>query len=131
MRHGVLALLLVVSAVSARAHDTWIKPRAFRVAIGAPLVVDMTSGMGFPALDHAPEAERLATAKVRLQGRVHDIEGKARGSHALVLTARPRAAGIAAVYVLSRPARRGGRLVRAARSGRRFRASACCSSATA
>lgn len=103
MRQGVLALLLVVSAVSARAHDTWIKPRAFRVAIGAPLVVDMTSGMGFPALDHAPEAERLATAKVRLQGRVHDIEGKARGAHALVLTARPSAAGIAAVYVSTRP----------------------------
>jgi uncharacterized GH25 family protein len=103
VRQGILALLLVASALSARAHDTWIQPRASRLAPGAPLVVDMTSGMGFPALEHAPEPERLATAKLRVQGRVLDIEQKARGAQALVLTARPSPGGIAAVFVSTRP----------------------------
>jgi uncharacterized protein DUF4198 len=102
-RPAVAAALFLLVAHAANAHDTWIAPRAFRVASGATLTVDMTSGMGFPALEYAPEAARIESAGVRLQGRVLDFGGRTRGARALVLTARPDASGLAAIFVSTKP----------------------------
>jgi len=93
------ALLALVLAVPASAHDTWLRPHAFRVAPGATLRLDLTSGGAFPELDWAPEPERLDLARVRLVGVTADIPRGVRGEHALLLTTPLRAAGVAAVWI--------------------------------
>jgi uncharacterized GH25 family protein len=95
---GVLAW-----AASAVAHDTWLRPHAFRVAPGATLRLELTSGGAFPDLDWAPEPERLSAARVRLVGVTADVPKGVRGEHALVLTTPARAAGVAAVWVSTKP----------------------------
>jgi len=98
-----LALALVLLAGGAQAHDTWLLPRSFRAGPGATLLVELTSGMSFPDLDHAPEAQRLAVAKLRLVGQTTEIQKPERGEHALALTALVRYAGLAAVWVSTKP----------------------------
>ncbi len=102
-RRLAVTATLVLASVTAEAHDTWLAPRSFHVAPGRPIVVDMTSGMVFPDLDHAPEAQRLAIARMRLGGRLLDISNKARAAHALVLTAPLAMNGLAAVFFSTRP----------------------------
>ncbi len=103
MKRLALTLTLALGAGAVRAHDTWIAPRAFRAGPGATLLVEMTSGMSFPDLDHAPEPQRLAVAKLRLVGQTTDIQKPERGEHALALTALVRYAGLAAVWVSTKP----------------------------
>lgn len=103
MRRLALALVAGLWATAALAHDTWLMPRAFRVSPGASLLLELTSGGEFPALDWAPEPERLKLARVRLLGEEADIARRERGPHALVLTTPVRAAGLAAAWISTKP----------------------------
>ena len=94
-----------VSLVSAAlaAHDTWLLPSAMAVAPGSTVTLDLTSGMAFPALDHAIEADRLDTASFRLRGKTSNISKRDAGKQALKLTATLGENGIAAVWAESKP----------------------------
>ena len=56
--------LLLLFALSPRliAHDTWLAPTAYRLAMPGPVALSLTSGMEFPKLDHAIAADRVAEA---------------------------------------------------------------------
>ena len=92
---------LLASATSA--HDTWLLPRALLVARGAGVTLDLTSGMGFPELDHAIEAGRIEAAHVRLAGRVWEFSGRTREKHSLRLTQRLQGEGVAVAWVALAP----------------------------
>ena len=49
------------------AHDTWMTPERGSVSPGTALTLDMTSGMAFPALDHAIDPDRIERAFCRLK----------------------------------------------------------------
>lgn len=103
MRRFALAVVAVAWAGSAAAHDTWLQPHAFRLAPGASLRLELTSGGAFPELDWAPEPERLSAARVRLVGVTAEVGKGVRGEHALVLTTPLRAAGVAAAWISTKP----------------------------
>jgi uncharacterized GH25 family protein len=96
------ALLLLLLAGRANAHDTWLLPDRFRVAKGESLGFGLTSGMDFPAPETAVAADRLLSRSFRLAERVESLTpGKA--DLALRLSAAAAAEGIAAVWVATRP----------------------------
>jgi uncharacterized GH25 family protein len=103
MTKRLTAAVICLVASAALAHDTWILPASGSVRPGAALSFDITSGMAFPALDHAIAADRLAAASFRLQGKTSEIRSLAAGAHALRLTATPGENGIAAVWAESKP----------------------------
>jgi uncharacterized GH25 family protein len=103
MTKRFVAILICLAASAALAHDTWILPASGSVKPGAALSFDITSGMAFPALDHAIAADRLAAASFRLGGKTSDILSLAAGAHALRLTATLGENGIAAVWAESKP----------------------------
>lgn len=88
---------------AALSHDTWLLPRG---AAGDPPFVaslDLTSGMGFPKLDHAVQPDRIAKARIRLNGRSTNITDLALSAKSLVLRASIDAPGVAAIWVESKP----------------------------
>ena len=97
------ALLLLLVAGRANAHDTWLLPDPFRVAKGESLGFGLTSGMDFPSPEAAVAADRLLIRRLRLAGRTSDLTlGRAAGK-ALRLSATTAAEGIAAIWVATRP----------------------------
>lgn len=103
MTKRILTILTCLAASSALAHDTWILPASGSVRPGTALSFDITSGMAFPALDHAIATDRLAAASFRLRGKTSDIPSRAAGAHALKLTATLSESGIAVVWAESKP----------------------------
>ena len=103
MTKRIVAILICLAASSALAHDTWILPASGSVRPGAALSFDITSGMAFPALDHAITADRLAAASFRLRGKTSNISKRDAGKQALKLTATLGENGIAAVWAESKP----------------------------
>jgi uncharacterized GH25 family protein len=98
----ISALVLLLLAGRANAHDTWLLPDRFRVAKGDSLSFGLTSGMDFPSAETAVVADRLLSRSLRLAGRVYSLTpGKA--DEALRLSAPAPAEGIATVWVATRP----------------------------
>ena len=96
-------VLLALGTREARAHDTWIAPRKLRVEAAQPIVLDVTSGGAFPALDYAIRPERVARAGVRLRGRITPIEEKQRLLHSLRMTVKAPGNGIAVIFLTLPP----------------------------
>ncbi len=94
----ILAFGLALAA-PASAHDTWIAATPSMVPVGGKVVVDLTSGMAFPALDYAVRAERIERARLRLAGKVSQITKKGAGPHSLRFPLQPEAAGVATLWI--------------------------------
>jgi uncharacterized GH25 family protein len=99
----LLPVFLLALAATASAHDTWLSPRSFVSAPGATLLVELTSGMAFPELEYAPELDRLQTAKLRIVGLTEEVKKRERGEKATALYAGVRHAGLATVWVSTKP----------------------------
>jgi len=69
------------------------------MAPGSAVVLDLTSGMAFPALESAIKAERILRAKARLGGTTWSIEARKAGPKSLRLTVRLPRPGVAALWV--------------------------------
>jgi len=76
-----LAVLLLsfIQAAPAVAHDTWLLPARHAVPAGTTVVLDLTSGMAFPAPETAIKPDRIARAACRLAGKTFDIAGRSAG----------------------------------------------------
>ena len=98
-----IACLLALVAPAALGHDTWLLPSGPAAARGAVISVSATSGMQFPALDAAIQPDRIAVARMRLGGQVSEIAGRAKEKHSLRLEAQAAAAGLATIWIESRP----------------------------
>jgi len=86
------------------AHDTWLLART--PSSGEPpwvAVLDLTSGMAFPEVDHAVQRDRVATAGVRLNGKTTEVMDLASEERSLVVRARMDAPGVAAIWVQLKP----------------------------
>lgn len=98
-----LAVTLFCAAGPVLAHDTWLIPGRFAVPPGATVRLELTSAMRFPEAESAVAADRLAATGVRLGGRTQPLDVKGEAAKALELSATMSAAGVAALWVESRP----------------------------
>jgi len=106
MRRAFSAALLALCAAAVGlvfAHDTWMASEGGTVSPGTVLTLDMTSGMSFPALDHAIDPERVGHAFYRLAGKTSEIGQRQKGEKSLRLTVPLDTAGIATVWVDLKP----------------------------
>lgn len=97
------AAFLISFAGAASAHDTWLLPDRFSVAVGGSVELAMTSGMNFPANDVAVAAERLAENGVRGAGAAGTLKVEGAREGALRLSAALTRDGVAAFWATSRP----------------------------
>ena len=94
------ALLAAVTLpAAALAHDTWLLPLRAVVPPGAELLLDLTSGMRFPANETAIKPDRVAQAHVRLAGAVDSLPAPLGAAHSLRFRAPLRRAGVATLWV--------------------------------
>lgn len=89
---------MLIFAGSVPAHDTWIGPRSFRATAGGTVVVELTSGMNYPALEYAIKPERVAVASMRLGGKVSTIDVRVSTKRSLSLRTRASIEGIATIW---------------------------------
>jgi len=99
---GLLALAVGIAS-PVTAHDTWLLPVRFELPVGGTVEAGLTSGMRFPEPESAVAADRLAAASLRVGGRVVKLEPSPAGTAALHLSAAAPAAGVAALWVATRP----------------------------
>lgn len=99
LRLSFPGLLCVGLPVAVFAHDTWLLARHSQVQPGASVILDLTSGMAFPALDYAIKPDRVARASVRLAGKTFSIKNRNPAAHSLRFSAPLPELGIATVWV--------------------------------
>jgi uncharacterized GH25 family protein len=94
-----LVLLALALAVPALAHDTWLLARSSSVQPGTSVILDLTSGMAFPANETAIKPDRVARAGVRLAGSTSGLEDRRSAATSLQFTARLSKPGVAVAWV--------------------------------
>lgn len=102
-RRAAVLLAALVFPTVVRAHDTWLLALRAVVPPGAELLLDLTSGMHFPANETAVQPDRVASARVRLGGATDTLLAPRPGPHALRLRAPLRRPGVATLAVELRP----------------------------
>lgn len=105
MRKALLAIWVLAVPLPAGAHDTWVLPVRWNVPVREELVLDLTSAMDFPAPETAARPDRLVDKSIRLNGVVSSLEVSPPpvGAKTLRLSARPTAAGLATIWIATRP----------------------------
>jgi uncharacterized GH25 family protein len=101
----LVSALLIATAVAGplHAHETWLLPAAFSARPGESVLVELTSGMDFPASDTAIKAERIAAARVRMAGRFTELNDFQAKPTALRIPVSLPCEGLATVCVDLRP----------------------------
>jgi len=103
-RRGALVTgLLAGLATTALAHDTWLLPARFAVVTGGTVNLDLTSAMRFPQPESPPQPDRIAATGVRLGGHIRSMDVGRVAGKVLRLSAVLGEAGVAALWVESRP----------------------------
>jgi hypothetical protein len=104
-RIKILPLLfaLLGAAVFVAGHDTYLVARRAAATPGAVVTLDLTSGMRFPALDHAIKPERVERARGRLGGRTFDLTGLRPAPKSLRFDAPLGQTGVATLWVELKP----------------------------
>ncbi|MGH9367133.1 MAG: DUF4198 domain-containing protein [Thermoanaerobaculia bacterium] len=95
--------LLLLLPGAAPAHDTWLLPRSVTSQPGQQIVLDLTSGMRFPALESAIQPDRIARAAIRCNAKDAEIRDRKAAKSALALSTEVPESGIAAIWVETRP----------------------------
>ena len=100
---AVTAVLVLLVASLAAAHDTWLLPAKAHVATGERAFLDMTSGMAFPKNESAIDSTRVAEARMRLAGDIQTLSVRPGGKTSLRFLVTPRSAGVATIWVRLKP----------------------------
>jgi len=95
--------MLASWASIAAGHDTWLLPARFDLPAGGRIVLDLTSGMGFPASGSSVQAARLAATGLRIAGRTMPLDTGNPDNTALSLSVRASGTGVAALWIATRP----------------------------
>lgn len=96
----IFALLAgALLAAPLMAHDTWLLARPSAAQPGAVVVLELTSGMAFPAPETAIKPDRVARAGLRLAGTTADLKDRRSAARFLQFKARPSQTGIATLWV--------------------------------
>jgi hypothetical protein len=93
--------LVLATAPLVLAHDTWLIPEKFHLAPGESVVLNLTSGMEFPALDVGPKRERIQAVICRLAGRTFELKDFEEGPKSLRIKGVLPDSGVAAIWVKS------------------------------
>ncbi|MEP6742059.1 MAG: hypothetical protein ABJB61_06125, partial [bacterium] len=96
----ILALLFVSDAI---AHDTWLIPERFSIPTNSIVLLNLTSGMAFPALETSIKSDRVDRAHYRLAGQTFVLSDISSGPRSLRFQALLSAAGIATFWVELKP----------------------------
>ena len=96
-------VLLLILALPARAHDTWLQPERFAATPGAMLVLGLTSADGFIGMDTAIGPERIDRALGRVGGEAVAITEPVAGAKALDFSATFTRPGVAVLGVELKP----------------------------
>jgi uncharacterized GH25 family protein len=99
----VLSLCTACASTPVLAHETWLLPESFSTPSGRPVTTDLTSGMRFPAPDHAIQPDRVAHARFRLGGQEAPLTDSKRLDHSLRFQGTIPRDGLAAVWVQLHP----------------------------
>ncbi|MDQ6830256.1 MAG: DUF4198 domain-containing protein [Gemmatimonadota bacterium] len=99
----LLAILLVASAATLAAHDTWLVPDSGFVVPHAMVRLHLTSGDAFPVDDFAIDRKRIRGAWMRLAGTRSPLAVEAPAERHLALTARADREGVATLWVALAP----------------------------
>lgn len=78
---ALLAVLVLVAPM--HAHDTWLAPDRFHSADARKVTLSLSSGMEFPALDHAIAPDRVASAMWRSPRGKGELSTGVPSAHAL------------------------------------------------
>jgi uncharacterized GH25 family protein len=101
---SILCFWLVLHSSAALAHDTWLLPRAFFLVQGKDrIVLDLTSGMAFPTLDHAIRPERVKQSAMQSGGKTLALVNLSPEAKSLVISGASAASGIGTCFVELHP----------------------------
>lgn len=103
VRSLISLALLLLTALAASAHDTWLLASRPEVTPGVTLRLDLTSGMTFPTLDYPIKPERVSLARCRLNGQTFEIADRTSSRKSLALRIRLPSAGVATCWVELQP----------------------------
>lgn len=101
LKYAAVTAISLLAVARIFPHDTWIIPDKFHVRPGENLIVDLTSGMAFPALDVGPKRERVQAVMCRLAGRTFELKDFEEGAKSLRIKAVFADSGVAALWVKS------------------------------
>ena len=90
-------------AYPAAAHDTWLQPRRTAVLPGTIAQLDLTSGDKFAMFETAIKSDRVATSRVRLNGKTLDIRAGSPEKKSLELRVPLSDPGIATLWLSLAP----------------------------
>ncbi len=85
------------------AHETWLEPSCFSGRVGETIEFDLTSGMGFPALEYAIKGKRVALARYRLDGKESALARSAAGKESLRFQQAFSSPGVVTAWVALAP----------------------------
>lgn len=103
LRIAATLLLLMALPASSLAHDTWLIPDHFVVTRDASVLLDLTSGMAFPALETSIKPDRVAAARCRLAGHTFEITTRSLEPRSLRFRTRLAEPGVATFWVELKP----------------------------
>jgi uncharacterized GH25 family protein len=101
--HAVLVAMLSSWASTAAGHDTWLLPARFDLPAGGRIVLDLTSGMGFPTPGSSIQPNRLAATGLRIAGRKRPLDAGNPDKTALSLSVRTSGTGVATLWIATHP----------------------------
>lgn len=99
---STLALLCLLAAGTANAHDTWLLSRTVAPESGN-WTFDLTSGMAFPTLESAIAVDRVAVAHYRSAENTQDIAPGISSGHSLVFQTNAGKPGTGTAWVSLKP----------------------------
>jgi uncharacterized GH25 family protein len=98
----ILVFVMLFPAASL-AHDTWLLAESAITQPGTTVALDLTSGMEFPALDHAIEVDRIDRALYRLAGKTLTLKDRESQAGSLRFSAHLLDRGVASLWVALKP----------------------------
>jgi uncharacterized GH25 family protein len=87
----------------ANAHDTFLVPDRGYIEPGSTVRLHLTSGMAFPTLDYAIDANRVQTAQYRLSGKAAALPPPILDANALTFDSTLAVKGLATVWIELEP----------------------------
>ena len=99
----LLAVVSLFCAAPVLAHETWLIPSQFAAKVGEEIWFDLTSGMAFPRLEGAIQAQRVANASCRLGKERFEVTDLRAELSSLVLRRSFPKEGVATIWLDLKP----------------------------
>jgi len=95
--------LILIGALVAVAHDTWLAPRKFKIKPNTQVLFDLTSGMAFPTLETSIKPDRVEAARCRVNNKSVELMKPMSAARSLVFPGRFDGAGVGTCWIELKP----------------------------